>query len=132
MPWTREQAIEMGRKGARKGGLARAARLSPERRFEISVLGSTARWWRGSSEVEWIDRQLDHLTLIAAYALKKGDLESYQRAIQAQLPWIKMHIWARRLKEADERAAEQRRTGRSRRDGMRVCWVSVWWPSSGP
>ena len=47
----RDQAIEVGR----KGGLARAARLSAARRFEISVMGTTARWWRGSSEVEWID-----------------------------------------------------------------------------
>ena len=38
MAWTREEAIEWGRKGARKGGLARAARLSAARRLDIAML----------------------------------------------------------------------------------------------
>jgi hypothetical protein len=109
MRWTREQAIEMGRKGASKGGLARAARLSPERRFEISVIGSFARWYRDVPELDQIDRHLNSLALVQAHAYKNKDVEAYQRAIQAQLPWIKLRLMARRLKEADERAAEERR-----------------------
>ena len=108
MPWTREQAIEMGRKGARKGGLARAARLSPERRFDIAVIASAARW-QLTSELELIDRQLTKLAITEAWARKAGDAEAYRRTIQAQLPWLRMRMWARRQKEADDIRAEQRR-----------------------
>ena len=86
-----------------------AARLSPERRFEISVIGSFARWYRDVPELDQIDRHLNSLALVQAHAYKNKDVEAYQRAIQAQLPWIKLRLIARRLKEADERAAEQRR-----------------------
>lgn len=34
----------MGQAGGRKGGLARAAKLSPQRRREIAKLGAAARW----------------------------------------------------------------------------------------
>jgi hypothetical protein len=74
MAWTREEAIEWGRKGASKGGLARAARLSAARRLDIAMLANAARWRDGSSELQWIDRELDKLSVLAAYALKNGDL----------------------------------------------------------
>jgi hypothetical protein len=37
-------AVALGRLGGRKGGIARTAKLSPERRKEISALGAKARW----------------------------------------------------------------------------------------
>jgi hypothetical protein len=37
-------AVALGRLGGLKGGLARAAKLSPERRLEISRKASAARW----------------------------------------------------------------------------------------
>lgn len=37
-------AVALGRRGARKGGLARAAKLSPERRKEIARKAIYARW----------------------------------------------------------------------------------------
>lgn len=36
-----------GRQGGLKGGAARAAKLSPERRAEIARKAATARWRRG-------------------------------------------------------------------------------------
>lgn len=37
-------AVELGRKGGLKGGKARAAKLSPERRREIAKKAAEARW----------------------------------------------------------------------------------------
>jgi len=41
-------AVALGRLGGRKGGKARAQRLSPERRVEIARNAAKARWHRGS------------------------------------------------------------------------------------
>ncbi len=37
-------AVALGRRGGKKGGLARAKALSPERRKEIARLAVQARW----------------------------------------------------------------------------------------
>ena len=37
-------AVSLGRRGGLKGGKARAAQLSPERRSEIAKLAAEARW----------------------------------------------------------------------------------------
>ena len=37
-------AVELGRKGGLKGGKARAAKLSPEKRTEIAIKAAKARW----------------------------------------------------------------------------------------
>jgi hypothetical protein len=113
MAWTREQAIEYGKQNASKGGLARAARLSPERRFEIAVMASWGRWRVGLSEVAQIDRQLNNLAMVEAYAAKNGDMEAYQKAIQAQLPWVKLRIIARRFEAMEKRAAEEQQRRRN-------------------
>jgi hypothetical protein len=42
-------AVELGRKGGLKGGKARAAKLSPERRREIAKKAAEARWGPNSS-----------------------------------------------------------------------------------
>jgi hypothetical protein len=39
-------AVELGRRGGLKGGKARAAKLSPERRSEIAHAAAIARWSR--------------------------------------------------------------------------------------
>lgn len=39
-------AAELGRRGGLKGGKARAATMSPERRAEIARAAATARWKR--------------------------------------------------------------------------------------
>lgn len=36
--------VERGRKGGRKGGKARASKLTPEQRSEIARTAATARW----------------------------------------------------------------------------------------
>jgi hypothetical protein len=109
MAWTREEAIEWGRKGARKGGLVRAARLSAARRLDIAMLANAARWRQGSSELQWMDRELDKLTVLTAYALKNGDLSLCHKAIQTKLSGIRQRISTRQLLEAEEREDERRR-----------------------
>jgi hypothetical protein len=37
-------AVELGRRGGKKGGKARAAKLSPEERSEIARKAAQARW----------------------------------------------------------------------------------------
>ena len=39
-----ETAVEMGRRGGKKGGRARAEKLTPERRSEIARKAANARW----------------------------------------------------------------------------------------
>lgn len=41
-------AVALGRKGGLKGGAARAANLTPERRREIAMLAAQARWQKKS------------------------------------------------------------------------------------
>jgi hypothetical protein len=41
-------AVELGRLGGRKGGEARAAKLTPERRSEIARNAAAKRWANGS------------------------------------------------------------------------------------
>ena len=42
-------AVALGRLGGKKGGKARAARLTPERRREIAQKAAQARWSAGKS-----------------------------------------------------------------------------------
>ena len=43
-------AVALGRLGGKKGGKARATKLTPERRREISKLAAEARWNAKSSD----------------------------------------------------------------------------------
>ena len=40
-------AVELGRLGGKKGGAARAQKLTPEQRSEIARLAATTRWKKG-------------------------------------------------------------------------------------
>jgi hypothetical protein len=51
--------------------------------------------------------------MVEAYAAKNGDMEAYQKAIQAQLPWIKLRIMARRFEAMEKRAAEEQQRRRN-------------------
>ena len=41
-------AVELGRLGGKKGGKARAAKLTPERKIEIAKKAAAARWGKES------------------------------------------------------------------------------------
>jgi hypothetical protein len=43
-------AVALGRKGGKKGGLARAAALSPEQRSDIARKAVQARWKKAKSK----------------------------------------------------------------------------------
>lgn len=43
-------AVALGRRGGLKGGLARAKKLSPERRKEIAEKAAQARWAKSRDE----------------------------------------------------------------------------------
>jgi hypothetical protein len=45
-------AVALGRKGGKKGGLARAAKLTPEERSEIARKAVRARWDKANAERE--------------------------------------------------------------------------------
>jgi hypothetical protein len=45
-------AVELGRLGGKKGGKARAEKLSPERRKEIARKAANARWEKKRREEE--------------------------------------------------------------------------------
>jgi hypothetical protein len=42
-------AVELGRRGGKKGGAARAAKLTPQQRSEIARAAAAARWKRSES-----------------------------------------------------------------------------------
>jgi hypothetical protein len=108
MPWTREQAIEYGRKGASKGGLVRAQRLSAAQRLDSAMLANAARWRKASSsELGWIDRELDKLDVIASYALKNGELNLCLKAIQLKMDGIKHRTRTRRLLYDEQRVGDR-------------------------
>jgi hypothetical protein len=100
--WTREQAVEIGRQNARAGGLARAARLSPERRAEIAFKAAALRWIREKSDLDRIDNRLAKLAMLEAWAAREGDFDRYLKAIQAQGPWERMRIMVRRFPAAED------------------------------
>jgi len=54
-------AVALGRKGGKKGGLARAAKLTPEQRSESARKAVQARWAKAKAK-----RQADHI-------VNKGD-----------------------------------------------------------
>jgi hypothetical protein len=43
-PRKNPHAVALGRKGGLKGGVARAANLTPEKRSEIAKIAASARW----------------------------------------------------------------------------------------
>lgn len=45
-PVKNQAAVELGKLGGKKGGAARAAKLSPEKRSEIAKKAATSRWKR--------------------------------------------------------------------------------------
>ena len=47
-------AVALGRLGGLKGGKARAARLTPERRSEIAAHAARKRWDKAKSKVNWV------------------------------------------------------------------------------
>lgn len=49
-PQKNPAAVELGRRGGKKGGKARAAALTPERRAEIAKKASAARWAKRNQE----------------------------------------------------------------------------------
>lgn len=49
-PQKNPAAVALGRLGGRKGGKARAASLTPERRAELARSAATARWARDGND----------------------------------------------------------------------------------
>lgn len=52
-------AVALGRKGGKKGGLARAAKLSPEERSEIARKAVRARWAKATAKGQRTTSTLD-------------------------------------------------------------------------
>jgi len=74
-----KHAVELGRLGGRRGGPARAASLSPERRSEIARTGAASRWGRKHRLARLRDDRLHRrrvaLKIAAAQDLDAGDVE---------------------------------------------------------
>jgi hypothetical protein len=95
-PQKNQAAAELGRRGGMKGGVARAARMSPEERADAARLAAQARWARNRAEGDASaedDRGLTVFTLTpgeAAYIIEttvvgRGGLQTFQRQLQKQL-----------------------------------------------
>lgn len=50
LPAKNQAAVELGRLGGKKGGLARAERLSPAQRAELAKNAANARWSRRATK----------------------------------------------------------------------------------
>lgn len=67
-------AVALGRKGGKKGGFARAAKLSPEQRSESARKAVLARWARAKESSDYIlVKQKFHKPSNAAPAIKTSD-----------------------------------------------------------
>ena len=53
-PGKNPAAVALGRLGGLKGGKARAAKLTPERRSEIASQAARKRWHKAKSDVPWV------------------------------------------------------------------------------
>lgn len=51
-PVKNQAAVELGKLGGKKGGAARAAKLSPEQRTEIAKKAAASRWKSKQAEAE--------------------------------------------------------------------------------
>ena len=59
-------AAELGRRGGRKGGKARALSLTPEQRREIAQRAAAARWQRAGDSEEVVAGSLAHTPMVTA------------------------------------------------------------------
>lgn len=74
-------AVALGRKGGLKGGVARAERLSPQRRSEIAKLAAKSRWTGDGSQAE------QHMTQVLKKKLSKSDAQVKTRG--ALMPFLR-------------------------------------------
>lgn len=82
-------AKELGR----KGGLARMAKLTPERRSLIAATANYKRWYHGKSDTEArIDDHLRALAMIASKGMAEGDDLKVIRAITAMASYERMKM----------------------------------------
>jgi hypothetical protein len=82
-------AVALGRKGGKKGGIARAARLTPEQRSESARKAVQARWAK-TREATTVDTS-DHALLDLLKRLKKTDDPNEVRQISDQLERVIFH-----------------------------------------
>jgi len=91
-------AVALAKKGARKGGLARAARMTAQQRSESARRAVQARWTRASGELI-AESAATHATLDTSRAglhrcldrLKKATSEAELRRLTEELQRIVFH-----------------------------------------
>ncbi|MGA2182227.1 MAG: hypothetical protein ABSH47_04300 [Bryobacteraceae bacterium] len=83
-------AVALGRKGGKKGGLARAARLTPEQRSESARKAVQARWAKAASASPSIDTSKKALHLCLK-RIKNARDESELRRLTEDLQRIVFH-----------------------------------------
>ena len=76
-------AVALGRLGGKKGGAARAAKLSPKQRSRIASAAAKKRWSTDNS-----DTPLLTLSQVREWEARKADLEQQMRAMQDELASI--------------------------------------------
>lgn len=74
-------AVALGRKGGLKGGMARAEKLSPQRRSEIAKLAAKSRWTGDGSQVE------QRMTQVWKKKLSRSDAQVETRG--ALMPFLR-------------------------------------------
>jgi hypothetical protein len=81
-------AVSLGRKGGKKGGPARAAKLTPEQRSESARKAVQARWAKGSTAVVDTSKKALHLCL---KRIKEAKDETEIRRLTEELQRIVFH-----------------------------------------
>jgi hypothetical protein len=121
MAWTHDQAVEYGKQNASKGGKARALRLSAERRWDIAVLANAAKQHQVSDELDLINRELNKLQFVEAYALKNDDLNLLLKTISKKIAGIERRL---RVRERLSAAKQTQELQQRREDKRRVCEIA--------
>jgi len=81
------------KESGRRGGLARAAALSPERRQLIAAQANYARWYGSRGETEHrVDNHLRLLAKLVSKAMAEGDDNRAIRAVSAMASYERMKL----------------------------------------
>ncbi|MGA3015898.1 MAG: hypothetical protein ABSF62_02180 [Bryobacteraceae bacterium] len=99
-------AVALGRKGGKKGGPARAAKLTPEQRSESARKAVQARWSKANGRISSIAVDRGNTRIMSKTAAAMPELDTSKKAL---------HLCLKRIKDAKNETELRRLTGELQR-----------------
>src|SRR6266516_785645 len=95
-------AVALGRKGGKKGGPARAAKLSPEQRSESARKAVQARWAKGKTGSDNIVRKKNDMRTKTSGQFRKEINEAAPATAVVDTSKKALHLCLKRIKDAKD------------------------------